>query len=122
MNMKQILYTVGILLLINTGLNAQTKNSSTEINGFAAKIENSNLLINWNSSAEGQSNYWEVQGSKDGKTFSTIGIVLGEDPAEGGYKYKQSIAKVKPGLKYYRVLHIESDEKATASNTTAVSK
>ncbi|MEO7047354.1 MAG: hypothetical protein ABI091_18775 [Ferruginibacter sp.] len=120
--MKHIIYTIGFLLVINSGVNAQTKNPSIEIKDFAAKIENSNLLINWNSSAEGQDNYWEVQGSKDGKTFSTIGIVLGADPAEGGFKYKQSIAKVKPGLKYYRVLHVESDEKATASNTIGVSK
>lgn len=121
--MKYFIYIVFTVLFINVSATAQTENASTvKIEDLSVKIENNNLQINWSSNTAGEANYWEVQGSKDGKEFSTIGMVLGSDPVKGDYKYKQSLAKLKSGLKYYRVLHVESDDKAFASNTISVSK
>ena len=123
MSMKYFIYIVFTVLFINVSATAQTENASTvKIEDLSVKIENNNLQINWSSNTAGEANYWEVQGSKDGKEFSTIGMVLGSDPVKGDYKYKQSLAKLKSGLKYYRVLHVESDDKAFASNTISVSK
>jgi hypothetical protein len=68
--------------------------------------------------------YWEVQASADGKTFSTIGLVMGADPKaeKGGYAFKQQKNKIKPGMKFFRVLHMETAETAMASNTIRLTK
>jgi hypothetical protein len=43
-------------------------------------------------------------------------MVMGGNPAEqGSFRFKQQVAKMKPGLKYYRVLHIMNDDTAIAS-------
>ena len=125
--MKYFFYTIAIMLVISFNANAQQNNSkSSDINikGFAAKIEHNNLLINWTSIETGVNNYWEVQGSKDGKEFSTIGLVLGADPvtAKVNYEYKQQLTKIRPGFKYYRILHVEAPDRAVASNTIGLTK
>ncbi len=43
--------------------------------GFAAKIVNGQLLVNWTSLTETNNSYFEVQASKDGENFTTIGKV-----------------------------------------------
>ena len=125
--MKQFFSTIAVMLVISFNLNAQQTNSKSSnliIERLAAKIQDNQLLINWASAEAGANNYWEVQGSRDGKEFSTIGLVLGADPQEGNgtYKFKQQIAKLKSGLKYYRVLNVEAHDRAIASNTVSISK
>ncbi|MEO6539238.1 MAG: hypothetical protein ABIT07_12610 [Ferruginibacter sp.] len=125
--MKQVFSTIAVMLVISFNVNAQeikSKPSNLVIEGLAAKIQDNQLLINWASEDAGANNYWEVQGSRDGKEFSTIGLVLGADPQQGNgtYKFKQQIAKLKSGLKYYRVLNVESNDRATASNTVSIAK
>ena len=127
MNMKYFFYTIASMLVLSFNSSAQqnkSKPSDINIEGFAAKIKNNNLQINWTSIETGVNNYWEVQGSKDGREFSTIGLVLGADPttAAGDYKYKQQVTKIIPGLKYYRILHVEAADKAVASNTIGLTK
>jgi hypothetical protein len=125
MNMKQILIIIAVFFTIGVSANAQTTTvKEVKIYKFDAKVVNATLFINWKSNvSDGTETYWEVQGSKDGKNFSTIGMVLGADPtADGSFKFKQTVAKLKPGFKYYRVLHIESADRAVASNTIGLSK
>lgn len=122
MKMKHILYTIGFILVINSGVNAQTNLPVTEIKDVKVFVENKDLHLSWSSDAHGTDKYWEVQGSSDGKSFTSIGIVLGADPATGNYQFKQPVAKIKTGYKYYRVLHIESEDMATASNTILLTK
>ena len=102
-------------MLINSSASAQSPAPKViNIEGLAAKIDNNIILINWTSSATNENYYWEVQGSKNGKEFSTIGLVLGADPLLNGgvFKFKQEVAKMKPGLKYYRILGIENARSA----------
>ena len=121
--MKQFFYTLVLILSVNAGVFAQSGAASTEmkIDGFTAKIEKSTLLINW-SSTQAETKYWEVQGSTDGKTYTTIGYVMGPAASSNEFKFKQPVAKIKAGLKYYRVLLMETAEMAIASNTIKLSK
>lgn len=61
--------------------------------------------------------YCEVQASKDGKNFTTIGFVMGANPAktDNSFSFKQQQAKIKPGMIYFRVLNIGAGDQATSS-------
>ncbi|MFZ1529087.1 MAG: hypothetical protein WAT19_10070 [Ferruginibacter sp.] len=121
--MKKILYTIAILLVSVIGANAQSQEGTKLFDNLQAKIDNSNLLIEWNAAEAEEGATWQVQASADGKEFITIGFVMGADPkAANSYKYKQGLAKIKPGLKYYRVLQLASNDTAIASNTISVAK
>lgn len=85
--------------------------------------ENNNLIINWNVSKTTVSDYCEVQASTDGKTFFTIGLVLGADPKQNNnsFIFKQNLSKLKAGLVYYRILSVENYTKAFVSNVVKAS-
>ena len=88
------------------------------ISNLTATVVNNHIVINWNVTDELASNYCEVQASKDGKNFSTIGIVLGADPKQNNnsFAFKQNLSKMKAGHVYYRVLSVVTNDRASASN------
>lgn len=97
--------------------------TSVYMENVSAKIKNSHLVINWNCAAA-DNNYYEVQGSIDGKLFYTLGMVLGEDPSANNksFSFKLSVEKLKKGVKYFRVLQVDPFQNAVASNTIRISK
>jgi hypothetical protein len=124
--MKHFIYLLAFAFM-SVNVNAQGTdniNVPTSIEGLLATISGNRLHINWKSNKIENANYWEVQASTDGKNFSTIGLVLGADSKNTGgmYSFKQQTNKIKPGMKYFRVLHMETAEKAMASNTIGLSK
>lgn len=125
--MKRFFYSITALLLLSFNIMAQqeveNKNEDMIITGFNGKIENNSLSLVWKVNTFGQHNYWEVQASKDGNLFSTIGLVMGEDPKSGGtFRYKHDMKSIRPGMKYFRVLHKEKGEWAMASKSIGISK
>ena len=124
--MKQYLFLLAFAFM-NVHVSAQQTGNSkieTSIEGLQATVRVNNLHINWKSDIRNDAYYWEVQASADGKSFYTVGLVMGEDPkaARGYYSFKQMTNKIKPGMKFFRVLHIESDDKAIASNSIGLTK
>jgi len=112
-----------ILTIASSTTQAQTANTSASpVNNLKLSVENNSLLMNWAVSDLTTSNYCEVQASADGKTFSTIGLVMGADPKQSnnGFSFKQGIKNLKPGQVFYRVLNVGTDGKAYASNVIAV--
>lgn len=121
--MKKFLYTIAILLVTCVAANAQKQEEAKVFTNLQVKIENKNLLVEWTGYEAEVSATWQVQASVDGKEFSTIGFVLGAEPkTTNDYKFKQGLSKMKPGLKYYRVLQVLSDDMAIASTTITVPK
>jgi hypothetical protein len=119
--MKHFVYLLAFAFM-NTPVNAQsieTGRKENEVLHLQALIQESTLFINWESRSMKEDDYWEVQGSVDGKEFLAIGFVMGADPRGlvNSYRYKQAISKVKPGMKYFRVLHIENASVAFASSS-----
>lgn len=124
--MKQFIYLLAFAFM-SVNASAQLNNNKiipTSIEGLMATLNGNNLQIDWKSNKMDDANYWEVQASEDGKSFSTIGLVMGADPkaARGYYSFKQIKNKIKPGMKFFRVLHIENDDNAMASNTIGLTK
>jgi hypothetical protein len=93
------------------------------IDGLSVKQSNASLHISWQSTT-GENNYWEVQGSKDGKAFSTIGLVMGADPkgSSNSFSFKQQTEKIKAGLKYFRVIYMEKEGVGYASAPIRLTK
>lgn len=123
--MKQIVSIVALIMLVISAKAQQTNTQAGNVQAenLKASLVNDNLVVTWITKSPSEANYWEVQGSVDGKNYSTIGLVLGEDPkSNNSYLFKQNNNKIKPGFVYYRVLHIESGEKAAASNSIRLSK
>ncbi|HSN61810.1 MAG TPA: hypothetical protein VLR49_12800 [Ferruginibacter sp.] len=123
--MKQIIYLLAFAFMnVNASAQQSVEKTVTTIDGLMVVQSGDNLQISWKSNKAENANYWEVQASADGITFSVIGLVMGTDPkaARGYYAYKQQTNKIKPGMKYFRVLHMENAEEAISSNTIGLVK
>ena len=109
-----------------------SKSFSTTINladspfsNLTANVENNNLVINWNIITTATStSYCEVQASEDGKTFSTIGFVMGADPKQSNnsFSFKQNLKKLKPGKVFYRVLNVTENDTVVASSIVKIAQ
>ena len=109
------------LALLITG-QAYAQQKKVEVSAFEAKMKGENIEINWKIAEGDLVNYWEVQGSRDGKEYIAIGLVLGPDPANNnGFKFKAKKSRVE-GLKYFRVLHIDNNNYSIAGSTAAIVK
>jgi lipopolysaccharide export system protein LptA len=126
--MKQFIYLLAFAFMnVNASAQQNVPGELTIINGLKVTVNANKLQINWKSNKTEDAAYWEVQASADGKSFSTIGMVMGADPttgtvSEGDFTFKQQTSKIKPGMKYFRVLHIETADMAMASNTIQFTK
>lgn len=109
-----------LLIIVSTNVFSETGTSgNTVISNLNASVQNNNLVINWmvSETLTATSNYCEVQASKDGITFSTIGMVLGSDPKDpGSFKFKQNLAKMKDGKIFYRILTVETSGRTQVSH------
>src|SRR5437868_1040361 len=108
---------ISVLLLSIAFTSAFSQTGNPAISNLKATVQNNNLVINWNVSDAAISNYCEVQASKDGITFSTIGLVMGADPKQpNSFIFKQGLKKLQPGQVFYRILNMENSGKSYVSN------
>jgi hypothetical protein len=110
-------------LVFNRSIANNTINTQG-VSNLKASIENNSLIVNWVAEPASTTQYYEVQASEDGKTFVTIGFVMGVDPKQNNNTciFKQNVAKLKPGKVFYRVLDVENDGTATISDVVKLSK
>ena len=110
--------------IININAKAQLNNEVLFIQHFKVTNVNGQLLMSWQSANSNNEATFEIQASEDGVKFSTIGYVLGADPkgVRGGYAFKQQINKMKPGMRYFRVLQQVNANTAMSSEATGISK
>ena len=125
--MKKIIYVFAIALLSFNAYaqqDAVINTSEPTIEGLKAFVNGTNLLINWGGTKLTGNEYWEVQASNDGKLYTTIGLVLGADPKVGerNYSFKNKITGIRRGLKFYRVLKIQTETIAFVSNSISAAK
>jgi hypothetical protein len=89
--------------------------------GLTVEVINNAVVMNWSNTS---ANYYEIQASKDGKSFTTIGMVMGADPKGAGntFSFKQQLAKLKSGKVFYRVLLVSNNLTATATDAVKIAK
>lgn len=114
------LICVTLLSLSLSTVSAQTTATEEPVNSaisnVTATVVNNNIVLNWNVTNELSASICEVQASKDGKNFTSIGIVMGADPKQNnnGFAFKQNLSKIKSGMVYFRIVTVGAN--ANTSN------
>ena len=92
-----------------------------ELLTFDAVCNTPTIELTWTTASETNSNYYVIQKSIDGNTFSNIGEVFGSGNSNSIINY--SIIDYSPyfGISYYRLKHIDFDGAFTYSNVISVS-
>lgn len=119
--LKKGIFTSIILVVSFSAFSNNISDKTAFSGGLTVEVINNSLVMNWSNTS---ANYYEIQASKDGKTFTTIGMVMGADPKGAGntFSFKQQMAKLKPGKAYYRVLLINNDQTATATEAVKIAR
>lgn len=97
----------GKSFLFNTGLCVSTPLPVT-LTEFKGQEKNMNINLTWKVADEKNVNRYEVQRSRDGVTFETIGIVFAwEEAVHADYAFNDKNANT--GINYYRLKMIDND-------------
>ena len=122
--LRNVICALLLTVSLSSAFSQSNLTGNPAISNLTAAVVNNNIVINWNVTDELASNYCEVQASKDGKNFSTIGIVLGADPTQSNnsFAFKQNLTKMKAGHVYYRVLSVGDNFRSFASNIIKTGK
>lgn len=118
------LLLVAFSFIFSASFSNNKRFDTPSVNKLTAAVVNNNVLVNWEMPSAANTNYCAVQASADGKSFTTIGFVMGPNPksTDNTYTFKQQLAKIKPGMNYYRVLNIGANDMATASAAVKLTK
>ncbi|MFK7933812.1 MAG: T9SS type A sorting domain-containing protein [Saprospiraceae bacterium] len=80
-----------------------------ELNSFEAGVENDFVNVNWQTSTELNNDYMEVQRSRNGKDFTTVGKVAGAGTTDEPQDYSFIDKNPLPGVSYYRLKQVDYD-------------
>ena len=116
--LRNLILVTLLSVSFSTAFSQTTATENPAISNVKATVVNNNIVLNWNLTNELASSICEVQASKDGKNFTSIGIVMGADPKQSnnGFAFKQNLSKMKSGMVYYRIVTVG----ANANSSTAV--
>ncbi len=91
-----------------------------ELTSFTAVKNNTGSLVSWQTASERNTSHFEVQRSKDGVVFSTIGTVkaAGNSILEQDYAFTDD--RVLAGVNYYRLKSVDLDDQTTYSKIVSV--
>ena len=87
---------------------------------FTGKPFDKSVLLNWNTASEENNDFFDVQHSADGKTFSSIGKISGAGTSKVSKDYSFTDDNPFAGTNYYKLVQHDYDGKTSASNTIAV--
>ncbi len=87
--MKHILTIISLsfICLVARAQGTVSGEKDPVVKDLKASLVNNNLELTWGTATVEMNNYWEVQGSVDGKSFSTLGLVFGADPKTAGNSF-----------------------------------
>ncbi|MBO6514926.1 MAG: T9SS type A sorting domain-containing protein [Bacteroidia bacterium] len=75
----------------------------------AKKLNTSNALLSWSTSAQVHNSHFEVERSIDGIQFHTIGVVAGEGYSQQIDSYQFIDGSPAKGMNYYRIKQVDFD-------------
>ncbi len=78
---------------------------------FTANCENKNAKLNWATGSEQNCDFFSVERSNDGISFSPIGIVAGSGNSSTEKKYSYTDNEPSSGISYYRLKEVDYDKK-----------
>lgn len=123
--MKSILLAA-LLVVSLTSAACQPIVPGPQVNILNLKVheEANRRIISWTTDGSQPVNTFEVQRSEDGKTFTTIALVLGADPREATelYKFPEKLGNDEGKAIWYRIAHVSVTGEVNYSNSIALAK
>ena len=90
------------------------------LTSFTGKAVDKNILLNWNTASEENNNYFDIQHSADGKTFTSIGKVSGAGTSKVSKDYSYVDENPYAGTTYYKLVQHDFDGKTSESKVIGV--
>ncbi len=87
---------------------------------FSAKANGSQVALRWETASELNNKQFEVERSRDGRSFTTILTRAGQGTTSAGTIYNEVDRQPLDGLSYYRLKQVDRDGKTTYSTPVAV--
>ncbi|WP_210463188.1 YDG domain-containing protein [Rufibacter roseolus] len=87
---------------------------------FEGKQKASAIDLSWTTAAEKDNDYFQIERSQDGKTFTSVGKVKGNGNSNVLRNYNFSDASAQAGVNYYRLKQVDFDGKFEYSKVIAV--
>lgn len=118
--MRQLFCTIVVIVIFgHVGLGQEISMPASQVQIFKAHIINNRLELNWQvNKSESNKTSWIIEGSRDGRIFKTIGYVWGSE--NGSCIFKQNVSQLQKGLKFYRVLSVQDENFAIASQAIKI--
>lgn len=108
----EIKNTIKFILIVTISLcGFRSQAQDIKISDIDLQVNNNKLFINWSTNEDDTANYFEIEKSKDGKTYKTMAYVLGPDPSKPGsqFGYFDKVTQLRGATTYYRIKHIDKD-------------
>jgi autotransporter-associated beta strand protein len=103
-----------------TGEVVPTSTLPVELVSFTGKKENSEVILNWETATEINSDYYDVLRSTDDKTFESIGKVAAANNSSKLKQYSFVDPSPQAGVNYYRLFEYDFDGVHQESQIVAV--
>ena len=87
---------------------------------FRGEAENNTVLLTWSTASEQNSSVFDIQVSKDGKSFETVGTVIAKGTTSIRSDYSWKHENVQSGIYYYRLKQVDLDGKSALSTIVSV--
>ena len=96
-----------------------------KLNGFTAYARSQDVILNWSTASESNSNIFRVEASTNGTTFTKIGTVKAKEMSNTSSRYQFTHANAKLSLNagkviYYRLASVDNDGSTAYSSVVAV--
>jgi hypothetical protein len=79
-----------------------------------------NNILKWSTASETNNDYFSLEKTTDGTSFSLVGIVNGADNSFQQVDYNFTDFEVRPIINYYRLVQTDFDGKSTASEVISI--
>lgn len=91
-----------------------------ELRGFTVNKAGGQARLAWTTATESSNKGFEIQRSKDGNNWKTIGFVAGAGTTTAEQKYSYADAVPQKGRNYYRLKQVDIDNRAKFSDVRSV--
>ena len=79
------------------------------LKSFSASLKNKDALLHWTTATEINNNYFDIEHSMDGNTFSSVGRVNGNGTSVVEHAYDFTHSNIGAGKHYYRLAQHDKD-------------
>ena len=91
-----------------------------ELLSFTGKVNDENIVLNWTTRDEVNTDYFIVESSNNGVSFSINGTVRSMNNPSAIHNYQHQVASSVKGTNYFRLKMVDKDGQFTYSNIIAI--